>query len=124
MFETLLLLAQEGGNSTPGGPPGILGNPLILLPAIFVLFYFLMIRPMRRQEQQRQALIANTKKGDKVITHAGIIGTVVAIADKEDEITLKVDDNVRLKMLKSSIARNVTQEEAAKEQKGQAEAKA
>jgi preprotein translocase subunit YajC len=122
MLHILLLFAQN--QDPPGGAAGILGNPLILLPAIFVLFYFLMIRPMRRQEQQRQALIANTKKGDKVITHAGIIGTVVAIADKEDEITLKVDDNVRLKMLKSSIARNVTQEEAAKEQKEQTEAKA
>jgi preprotein translocase subunit YajC len=73
-----------------------------------------MIRPMRRQEQQRQSLVANLKKNDKVVTHSGIIGWVVAVAEKEDEVTIKVDDNVRLKMLKSAIARNVTQEEALK----------
>jgi preprotein translocase subunit YajC len=120
MLNTLVLLAQDGQAPAPA-PSG--PNILFLLPIIFVLFYFLMIRPMRRQEQQRQSLIGGTKKNDKVVTHSGIIGTVVAISDTEDEITLKVDDNVRLKMLKSSIARNVSQEEALKDQKGKTEAK-
>ena len=124
MLHELLLFAQE---APPQGQPGGGGSFILqFLPfiAIIVLFYFLMMRPMRRQEQQRQMLIANTKKGDKIITSGGIIGTVVAVGDKEDEVTVKVDDNVRLKMLKSAIARNVSAEEALKEQKGQTEAKA
>lgn len=87
---------------------------LVWMLPVIVLFYFLMIRPMRRQEQQRQLLVSNLKKNDKVVTHAGIIGTVVAVAEKEDEVTIKVDDNVRLKFLKSAIARNLSQEEALK----------
>jgi preprotein translocase YajC subunit len=70
---------------------------------------------MRRQEQERQALLTNIKKNDKVITSAGIYGTVISVAEKEDEIVVKVDDNVRLKMVKNSILRNLTNEEAAKE---------
>jgi preprotein translocase subunit YajC len=57
------------------------------------------------------------KKNDKVITSGGIIGIVAAIKDKEDEVTLKVDEssNVRLRVLKSSIIRIVGPEETAKE---------
>jgi preprotein translocase subunit YajC len=121
MLESFLLFAQETKDDAP--PGGLFNNPLVMLLPIFVLFYFLMIRPMRKQEQQRQSLIGQTKKGDKIITNAGIIGTVAAISDTEDEVTVKVDDNVRLKMIKSSIARNLTQEEAGKATKGQTENK-
>jgi preprotein translocase subunit YajC len=90
---------------------------LWLLPAILFLFYFLVLRPMRKQDQERQNLVRNLKKNDKVITTSGIYGTVVAIAEHADEITVKVDDNVRVRMLKSSILKNLTQEEALKAQK-------
>jgi preprotein translocase subunit YajC len=79
-----------------------------------LVFYLLVMRPARKQEAQRQALVSNLKKNDKVLTTAGIIGTVVSISEKEDEVTVRVDDNCRLKMIKSSISRNLTQEEAAK----------
>ncbi len=83
-----------------------------------VLFYFLMIRaPQKKQEQERQALLKSLKKNDKVVTTAGILGTIVSVAEKENEVVVKVDDNVRLKMLKESIMRNLTNEEAAKEAK-------
>ena len=118
MFATLMLIAQE--NNQP--PPGAGWINFLPIVAIVVMAYFFLMRPMRRQEQMRQQMIAQLTKGDKVVTSAGIIGTVVNIADKEDEITVKVDDNVRLKMLKSAIARNVSAEEALKEQKGQPEA--
>ena len=75
------------------------------------------LRPMRKQEQEKAALLNQIKKNDKIITHAGIYGTVVAVSDTEDEITVRVDDNVRLKMVKNSILRNLTNEEAAKEAK-------
>ena len=59
------------------------------------------------------------KKNDKVITSGGLIGIVAAIKDKEDEVTLKVDEssNVRLRVTKSSIVRIIQPEEAGKEQK-------
>ena len=53
-----------------------------------------------------------TEKNDKVLTAAGIYGTVLSVSDKEDEVVVKVDDNTRLRMIKSGITRNLTKEEA------------
>ena len=120
MLFALQLLAQaaDGGQAQPSPTGGLWSfAPLII---IFILFYFFMIRaPMKRQEQERKNLYSALKKNDKVVTSGGIIGVVANIKDKEDEVTLKIDDNsnVRLKVTRSSIVRIVTPEEAAKEQK-------
>jgi preprotein translocase subunit YajC len=112
MFNALVVLAQEGAKGGGGG--GMLDMMFIPIVLIF-LFYLIVLRPMnRRQEQERQALLGNLKKNDKVLTSAGIYGTVVSVSENEDEVVVKVDDNVRLKMIKSAIARNLTNEEAAK----------
>jgi preprotein translocase subunit YajC len=81
------------------------------------------MRPMRRQEAERKAMASNVKKNDKVLTAAGIYGTVVSVSDTEDEVTVRVDDNTRLRMLKSSIIRNITREEEAAKPKEQTETK-
>jgi preprotein translocase subunit YajC len=125
MLNTLMILladAAPGGTAPAGGTaPGgdsLFGNPItFLLPIGIVLFYFLFLRPMRKQEQEKAALLTTTKKNDKIITHSGIYGTVVSVSEKEDEIVVRVDDNVRLKMVKNSILRNLTNEEAAKDAK-------
>jgi preprotein translocase subunit YajC len=94
----------------------------MLLPmvAIAFLFYFLMIRPMRKQEQERQTLLSSLKKNDRVVTSGGLIGTVASIKEKEDEVTLKVDEsgNVRLRVTKGSIVRVLGGEESSKEKEG------
>jgi preprotein translocase subunit YajC len=106
MLFAWILLAEEGGQ-----PPWA---PFLILVPMVAVFYFFVIRPARRQESQRQALVNSLKKNDKVLTNAGIIGTVVSISEKEDEVIVRVDDNCKLRMIKSSINRNLTQEEAAK----------
>ncbi len=116
MLATLVVLAQQSGDAPVQQPGSSLGMFVPLL-FIVVLGYFFMIRPMRRQEQQRQALLGALKKNDRVVTSGGIIGTVAAIKEKEDEVTLKVDDNVRLRVTRSSIVRILGGEESAKEQK-------
>jgi preprotein translocase subunit YajC len=108
MWNALILLAQDA----PKQEPPLM---LLLLPVLVVLFYFIVLRPgQRRQQQERDQLVTGLKKNDKVITTAGIYGTVVSVAEKEDEVVVKVDDNTRLKMLKSSIMRNLSNEEAAR----------
>jgi preprotein translocase subunit YajC len=80
----------------------------LLLPpfVIIALFFFLIILPaQRREKKQREALNSALKKNDEVVTSAGIIGVVQNIKPDEDEVTLKVDDNVRIRVLKSSIVR-------------------
>src|SRR5947209_13644462 len=115
MLQCLLMLADAQDQSRP--PPGI--DFWVLLPLMAFLFYFVFYRPMRKQDQERNALVSTLKKNDRVLTNSGIYGTVVAISDKEDEITVKVDDNVRLRMIKASIARNLTNEEDSKAAKPQ-----
>ncbi|MGB2631038.1 MAG: preprotein translocase subunit YajC [Candidatus Omnitrophota bacterium] len=81
-------------------------NPLIsLLPIalIFIIFYFLLIRPQKRSQQDHKKMLSELKKNDEVVTSGGVYGTIVNI--QEDVITLRVDDNTRIKVQKGSISR-------------------
>ena len=81
-------------------------NPLInLLPIIliFVIFYFMLIRPQQKKQKETQAMIANLKKGDKVVTSGGILGTVSSLQD--DYVVLAVGgSDTKIEILKSAIA--------------------
>jgi preprotein translocase subunit YajC len=115
MLYAFFLWAQEQKAAQPEGPPP--WTTLIMFAGLFALFYFLVILPMKRKDrQQREAIFNALKKNDRVLTHAGILGTVVSIKDKEDEVTLRIDDttNARLSVLKSSIVRIFTKEDAGK----------
>lgn len=94
------LFAQEAGNS--GGISGL----LILLPIPF-LFYFLIWMPQKQQEKKRQAMIEGLKKNDKVMTAAGMFGTIVSIDPAQDRLVLRIDDDkgVKVGMTRSSVAR-------------------
>ncbi len=72
--------------------------PMIL---VFVIFYFLLIRPQSKQRKQHQELLNTLKKGDEVVTSAGIHGKVHGVAD--NVVTLEIADNVRVKMDKQQI---------------------
>ncbi|HLX06768.1 MAG TPA: preprotein translocase subunit YajC [Thermoanaerobaculia bacterium] len=72
--------------------------PLLL---IFVLFYVLMIVPMRKRQKALQQMIENLKKGDRVITSGGLYGEVAAIVGAA--VVLKIADNVKVKIAKSAI---------------------
>ena len=80
-------------------------NPLInLFPIIliFVIFYFLLIKPQKKQQDEHKKMVAGLKKNDEVITAGGIHGTIMSV--KDHSVTLKVDDNVKVEVQKSSIA--------------------
>lgn len=95
--------------AAPQGGAGVLGQfvPLIL---IFVVFYFLLIRPQQKRAKETKAMLDNLKKGDKIITNGGVYGLVETVAD--DTVTVKIADNVRVKMLRSAVAaiRSATEE--------------
>jgi preprotein translocase subunit YajC len=112
MLATLFVLFAEDAAPPAGqGPPGWYSMlPFIIMGGVLIL---LMTRSARRQERERQTLASTLKKNDKVLTSAGIYGTVITVSDTADEVVVKVDDNTRLKMTKASIIRNITQEEAA-----------
>jgi preprotein translocase subunit YajC len=71
------------------------------LALIFLIFYFLLIRPARAKQKAMQAMLESLKSGDKVITSAGIHGTVVALQD--DIVQVRIADNVKVDFSKSAI---------------------
>lgn len=107
MLYALLLLAEEPPQ--PQGPPPYSG--FIFIGLIFLLFYFVMMRPMQRQEKERKALVAALKKNDKIVNAGGIIGIVDSIKEKEDEVILKGGIHI----LRSSILRILKPDETANE---------
>ncbi|MEN8152060.1 MAG: preprotein translocase subunit YajC, partial [Planctomycetota bacterium] len=90
------LLAQE--TAEEGG--SILTNyqPFFLMAIIFALMWFMFIRPQRKQEQNRKAMIAAITKNDRVLMNGGLFGTVMNAKDGEDEITIRIDDNRDVKV--------------------------
>lgn len=80
-------------------------NPIInLFPLvlIFVIFYFLLIRPQKAKEKEHQKMIANLNKNDEIVTSSGIHGTIVNVKDKT--VILRIDDNVKIEIDKNCIA--------------------
>ncbi len=74
---------------------------ILPLALIFVIFYFLLIRPQRARQKAMQAMLETLKPGDKVITTSGIHGTVVALAD--DIVQVRIAENVKVDFSKSAI---------------------
>lgn len=87
--------------------------PLVL---IFVVFYFLLIRPQQKKAKQHQNYLANLKKGDRVITGGGIYGVITGITDTI--ITLEIAENVRIKVTRGAIAGSAAETEKAPAKSG------
>ncbi|MCS7182223.1 MAG: preprotein translocase subunit YajC [Thermoanaerobaculum sp.] len=80
-------------------------NPIVqLIPLflIFIIFYLVMILPMRRRQKKHQEMLAALTKGDRVITTGGIYGIVVNI--EGDVVTLKVAENVKIQVARGAVA--------------------
>jgi len=69
---------------------------------IFVVFYFLLILPQQRKQKKHRAMLEGLKKGDRILTTGGILGTVAAL--NKDVVTVQVGDNVRIKIRRDYIA--------------------
>jgi preprotein translocase subunit YajC len=94
--------AQAPGGAAGGGPLSIVANPLVMIVLMFVIFYFLLIRPQQKRAKEHRALLDNLKKGDKIITNGGILGEIVSISDQI--MVLEVADKVRIKVGRSYVA--------------------
>ncbi|HYE96860.1 MAG TPA: preprotein translocase subunit YajC [Rubricoccaceae bacterium] len=103
MVASPFVLAQQ---TAPGFDPSF----LLMMGMIFVVFYFFIIRPQKKREAQRQAMISAVKKGDRIVTAGGIHGTVVRV--DETSVLAQVDDNTKLRFEKSAIAQVAAKEGA------------
>ena len=93
--------AQASGSAS-GGSNALL-TQLAFFAAIFAIFYFLLIRPQRKQKQDRERMLAAVKKGDRVVTSSGLHGTVTGLSDHT--VILRVSDQVKLEFDRGSIGR-------------------
>ena len=92
--------AQAAGTAAPGGAAVFMQMvPLVL---IFVVFYFLLIRPQQKRAKEQRATIDAVKKGDQVVTGGGLIGRVTRVDESEVEIELAA--NVKVRAVKATLA--------------------
>ena len=72
--------------------------PLIL---IFVIFYFFLIRPQQKKVKEHKLMVENLKRGDKVVTSGGIVGTIERVVDN-DKVEVLISENVKVEIIKST----------------------
>ena len=97
---TLTLLAQA--SPAPASPASGLGGFIVPMTLLFIMMYFLMIRPQKKRQMEQQRLVSALKTGDRVVTNSGIHGLISNV--KDTTVVVKVADNVKIEFEKSAIS--------------------
>ena len=108
LHHVLLAQAEGGGGSTLG-----LLVPLVLMG---VLFYFLLIRPQQRRARAQRDLISSVEVGDEIMTAGGILGTVTAMDDDDELLTVEIAPGTRIRVVKRAVSQRFVEEEEADEE--------
>ena len=99
--------------TTPTDAMGGMGSTLVMLVMMIAVFYFMLIRPENKRKKEAEQMRSSVKKGDKITTIGGIVGTVVDV--KENNIVIETSaDQVRIELAKWALSTNETAAEAAK----------
>jgi len=99
MFITPALAQGLGG---VGGDGGMLMS-LLPFALIFVIMYFLILRPQQKRVKQHQEMVKNVRRGDTVITNGGLIGKVTKVID-DDQIEIEIADDVRIRQMRQMVS--------------------
>ena len=102
MFVTPAYAQAAGGAGGAGAIAQFI--PLIL---IFVIMYFLILRPQQKRMKEQRNMIAELKRGDQVVTQGGIIGKITDV--KDDEVTVEIAQGVKIRVVRATIAQVVSQ---------------
>ena len=97
-FLNSLAQAAPAGGGAASSP---FGNPLIMVVLMFAVMYFLVLRPQSKKAKEHAKMLSELKKGDMIVTQGGIIGQISGL--KDGEVTLQVQEGVRLRVQRSSI---------------------
>ena len=111
MFIATAYAMGAPGNAAAPGAGGASG--LIMMVAIFAIFYFILIRPQQKKMKEHKKMVEDLKKGDEVITAGGIYGTVEGVTP--DVLTVKIAEGTKVKVTRGSIAHVITDKEKPKE---------
>ncbi|MFZ1520000.1 MAG: preprotein translocase subunit YajC [Ignavibacteriaceae bacterium] len=96
-MDILLAMAPQDGE----GGGGSLISTVIMFGAIFAIFYFMIIRPQQKRAKEREKLLSNIEKGDKIITSGGVHATIVGLEEKT--VLIEIAPNVKVKVERSAI---------------------
>ncbi|WVT74749.1 preprotein translocase subunit YajC [Sinorhizobium chiapasense] len=93
--------AQTAGAPSAGGADILMSILPFLL--IFVVMYFLIIRPQRAQMKRREELLKNIRRGDQVVTGGGIVGKVTKVVD-DNEVEVEIAEGVKIRVVRSGVS--------------------
>ncbi|GFZ79111.1 hypothetical protein GCM10011497_03960 [Elstera cyanobacteriorum] len=112
--------AQDAAAAAPGGINAILiqFGPLIL---IFIVFYFLLIRPQQKKAKAHREMLGNVRRGDRIVTTGGIIGTVTK-AEGDGELQVEIAEGVKIRVLRGAVSDVLAKTDPAKADKEDAKA--
>jgi preprotein translocase subunit YajC len=97
-----IVYAMPLGTGQEGGQQGSNYSFLILMGLLFAVFYFILIRPQQKRQKEHRQLLQNLKKGDRVLTTGGLVGTIVSLSDAM--VTVEIADKVKVKVGRNYIA--------------------
>jgi len=100
----ILAMGAPIGDNAPEWAKAL--NTMLFPVLIFVVFYFMLIRPQQKKQKDTQKMLESLRSGDKIVTTGGILGTVTNV--KEKTVVVRIADNVKVEMLRSAI-QTVTQ---------------
>ena len=106
-----MLISPAYAQAAGGGESGFVA--LLPLVLIFVVFYFLLIRPQQKKMKQHKEMVSNVRRGDKIVTGGGLIGTITKVTD-DNEVQVELAENVRVKVLRHTIAEVLSKPQPAK----------
>ena len=105
-FLTLVWAQETGGTGAPEGGLFVSLLPFLL---IFVIFYVLLIMPQQKKTKKHRSMLEALKKGDRILTSGGVLGTIAAI--QKNIVTIQISENVRIKVRKEFISELITDAE-------------
>jgi preprotein translocase subunit YajC len=89
-------------------------STLFLMIPLFLIMYFLLIRPQQRKLKEHQAMVAGLRRGDQVVTQGGLIGKVTKVKDEVNEVEVEIAPNVNVRVVRSTVASVLNKTEPAK----------
>ena len=97
-----MLISPAYAQVLGGDVSSLLSSGIVPMVLVLVVFYFLMIRPQQQKAKEHRNMLSALRRGDRVVTGGGIVGTVAKVVS-DDEVMVDISDNVRVRVLRSTI---------------------
>ena len=98
-----MLVTPAFAQASPFGGDGGFWMQLLPFVLIFVIMYFLILRPQQKRAKEHQELVKNLRRGDTVITSGGLVGKVTKVVD-DDQIEVEISDGVKVRQMRSMVS--------------------